>query len=796
MREVKTYVTNEYLEYVEYILSVVSTYENGCEEKYVLIKNDINTLIEKISDDSLYLGVIGSFSSGKSTFINSVIHKNLLPTKAVQGTTVATSIIKKSDRNDLKIVYTDGTVSLLSVDRNALMSKYQIETTLSTTQENERNGFWHRLIAWIKRILGIVKINDNYVNTNILNAEDCIALFRKIISTEEFASDIKYVALYYQNENIPHNISMVDTPGTESLNKRHNDVTKNAIDNICDAIVVVIPYDEPVSEKLIDYINSNLDDRKSECIFVVTKIELLEEKDELPQLLRVIKRRLENGLSIDNALVIPMPTFVYLKHTDPDMTTTFLDDISDADRDELIRMYNDGLEIISDLLEINRDKYIKSKIVSVFERVAKKLNDNLVEIVDDYDEKERVLRDQLVMPVSKFEETLKEKLHSVFLSEKHRLMGELAVIQFDFYSFESDIEKTLSDCTDSQQLLNQLNYSCYDVMSDIQQSINKEINETIKNANTQLKRLESEFFSLYSKCGIKSSCRLLSNNSSDFFDESFISECEKNFSNEIDAVKNAIRKDTAGLFKKVKAFFSNPFSQHKEMSLTQVLNAVENLNQNVKEEAMSNIDAIDAFDKSTNKYDWYKNSLEKLWISEVSSVSKTTDEAVSNFILNDVNWLNMVLKTKLDMKPVTFEIASSEIKSNRKIVPYGKYKKFIPIGTGGIVVVGYCLFRIIGVAIGLSGGVLSYALLGIKDLAQIDEMRNEIVSRIRDILIMTREITQKDIEIIYNDLVTEFEHESKQIISLKYDFLERNTSHFDKRISALKNLIKLIEEEL
>ena len=72
---------------------------------------------------------------------------------------------------------------------------------------------------------------------------------------------------------------MVDTPGTESLNARHNQVTENAIENICDAIVVIIPYDKPVSEDLLNYVKLHLNKQKQECIFVVTKVELLDESN-------------------------------------------------------------------------------------------------------------------------------------------------------------------------------------------------------------------------------------------------------------------------------------------------------------------------------------------------------------------------------------------------------------------------------------------------------------------------------------------------------------------------------------
>ena len=116
-----------YMEFIHYIQANLTVYEIGNEEKYHEIRNDLSTLKERLSDKDLYLGVVGSFSSGKSTFINSMIHKNLLPSNAIQGTTVAASILKQSFRDDLEITYADGTTEVYSINEKALLEKYQIE---------------------------------------------------------------------------------------------------------------------------------------------------------------------------------------------------------------------------------------------------------------------------------------------------------------------------------------------------------------------------------------------------------------------------------------------------------------------------------------------------------------------------------------------------------------------------------------------------------------------------------------------------------------------------------------------
>lgn len=570
---------DSYLEYIDYIQAVVAKYEKGNENRYLGIKEDMDTLIDKIKDDNLYLGVVGSFSSGKSTFINSVIHKNLLPTDAVQGTTVAASILKKADFNDLEIIYHDGKVLKFSEHEEVLRQKYEVSKSKEVDVPEKDSSFIKRLILWLKNLFGVQKkIKEEKQEVDIAA---CIEIFKKVVSIEELAIDVQKVTLYYQNENIPYKIAMVDTPGIESLNKRHNEVTKNAIDNICDAIVVIIPYDEPVSEELLDYINNNLSGHKSECIYVVTKIELLGDREEFPRLLRVIKRRLENGLLIENACVIPMPTLVYLKSVDFEMQTSFLDDISKTDRDELIEIYEEGIAKINELLKKNRNEYIKKKIVNICERVSVKLNDNLANVINECDEKKRILSAEMVKPLSEFEKLTNIEITNYCNVSKQRIRGDVALVRMQFSYLNSKIEQEIMECSDSQQLINQINFSCKETLEEIQKLINEKIYESKKGFNSKLKSMEKEFCKMYSKCGVFVNMELILENTRQIFNDAYISECEMLLQNEIIEIKAFIKNDTSGFFKKVKSFFSNPLSKHKDMALRNLLSIVEELNEKI-----------------------------------------------------------------------------------------------------------------------------------------------------------------------------------------------------------------------
>lgn len=402
------------LPYFKFINSVNKILPYLGEKQRIYIKRELERLKCRLEDNSLYLGTVGSFSSGKSTFLNSILHKNLLPTDAIQGTTVTTSILKRSDIDDLDIVYTDGSRKIFSQNKCDLIKEY-----FGGSEEL------------------------SYDNDFELQVE----LFKKLISVEEIGKKVDYVTFYYKNEYMPNGIALVDTPGTESLNSRHNEVTKNAIDNICDAIVVVIPQEKPVSEDLIDYINTNLEKQKQELIFAVTKVELLGDKDELPMLMKNIKKRLEKGIDIEVKNVIPMPTFVYLKEVDNEMKANIkaINGMPEDERIEMMKLYEDGIEKIKNILENNRVRYINKRAMNISDNIVNSIN-NMISLRIKKEEEEKKKYKKSIMSVEKFRKLVIERLEQFRRDMKKRLSDEIQNINKELDRKKLEMQTTSKTC--------------------------------------------------------------------------------------------------------------------------------------------------------------------------------------------------------------------------------------------------------------------------------------------------------------------------------------------------------------
>ena len=213
----------------------------------------------------------------------------------------------------------------------------------------------------------------------------------------------------------------------------------------------------------------------------------------------------------------------------------------------------------------------------------------------------------------------------------------------------------------------------------------------------------------------------------------------------------------------------------------------------IKKEFANISDALlKEYDNSTDKYAWYDNELEKSWKHRVASASERSDDFIGNMIAGDVEWLNRILDTSLKSQGINIDIPNEQINST-KVRSYGTYRKYVSIGVGGGIVVGYCLFRLVGAVIGLGGGVLAFSYLKFKESSQDEEIKRGISSQVRDISSEVCKLTRIDIGKIYDDIIAEFKKEVDNILDSKFRTVDENSEGFDSKISELQTIISKME---
>lgn len=223
------------------------------EEVKAELTSSISKLKAKYADKKLNVSVIGEFSTGKSTFINALLRTDLLASGSLQGTTVASTILEYGK---------DYTVTVVGQGNKKSCTRY-------ANLEQMREALSHTVAA---------------------NAE---------------AQNIHTVCVTLPTPAL-HNtgLRIVDTPGTDATELWHEDVTVRAIEELSDLSVVLINATKALPESFCEFIDENLGNILDRCVFVVTKLDLVKEK-ERPMVMQYIKMKLTNTFGLENPKVLP-----------------------------------------------------------------------------------------------------------------------------------------------------------------------------------------------------------------------------------------------------------------------------------------------------------------------------------------------------------------------------------------------------------------------------------------------------------------------------------------------------------
>lgn len=205
------------------------------------------------TDPLFYLGVVGEAAAGKSTLINALLGFPFLKEDVNLGTTAASTVIRRGKRTQIDVRFVDGRIESYDERSLGLSGKVGSET-------------------WSEGILNTV---------HRFTADESVAVGVERVD----------ISLPVRNELFEAGVAIVDTPGLNSGNARHNDVTTRAIRDICDAALILFPSNVPLSSCLTKYIQENLLEMLGRCVLVMTQEDKLRsERDRAAQLKYVTAR--------------------------------------------------------------------------------------------------------------------------------------------------------------------------------------------------------------------------------------------------------------------------------------------------------------------------------------------------------------------------------------------------------------------------------------------------------------------------------------------------------------------------
>lgn len=411
------------------------------------LEKQLATIVEKQNDKMLNISVIGEFSTGKSSFINALVGYELLAVNVIQGTTVAITIIEYSE--DFSITLTDfsGRSSkkvYKSID--SLRQQLHIYTTDAT-----------------------------------------------------YAKKINYVTVTLPSDILKNGYRIIDTPGTNSLELWHEEITRRAIRELSDLSIILTDATQPMPVTLMSFVDNTLGDSVKSCAFVANKIDRIIEK-ERDGIIKFIGKKICQSFDIEEPLVLPFSSVA--------LTNSFAKETVNVDSGSFL-LTTSSLEQLLSYTAKQRLRAQARKILHLIDDIYSTLDNNIKNIAAQYQQELQMLERSKQTDLKPFISRQISSRQKSFLSgAKDYKYNVESVCETLASNAKSSIEKKIENCATLDGLSNYIKGSLSDDIKDEGQSIisgtEAHFRELRKLFNKELKKFQKDFEREFDKLKILS----------------------------------------------------------------------------------------------------------------------------------------------------------------------------------------------------------------------------------------------------------------------------------------------------
>jgi small GTP-binding protein len=283
-------------------------------------------LVEKagrLENKGFTVALFGAFSAGKSSFANALIGEKVLPVSPNPTTAAINKIKPVTDE------YQHGTVLVKFKEKQAMLDdinrslkvfelhahdfaeaskqidKIMLQQGQEGVLEKTHYAFLQAFSKGCNRFvdqLGTVKATD-------------LTEFHEFVAHEEKSCFVEWIELYYDCELTRKGITLVDTPGADSINARHTGVAFDYIKN-SDAILFVTYYNHAFSkadrEFLIQLGRVKESFQMDKMFFIINAIDLAEDEAEKHSVMEYVTEQLVK-YGIRNPHLYPLSSLLGLQ---------------------------------------------------------------------------------------------------------------------------------------------------------------------------------------------------------------------------------------------------------------------------------------------------------------------------------------------------------------------------------------------------------------------------------------------------------------------------------------------------
>lgn len=389
------------------------------------LEKQVSAIVDKQNDNLLNISVIGEFSTGKSSFINALVGYELLAVNVIQGTTVAITIIEYSEQFSITLTDFSGkSLKIIFKSIDSLRQQLHIYTTDAA-----------------------------------------------------YAKKIDYVTVTLPSDILKNGYRIIDTPGTNSLELWHEEVTCRAIKELSDLSIILTDSTQPMLATLVSFLDNTLGDSVESCAFVANKIDRIGEK-ERDGIIKFIGKKICQSFDIENPMVLPFSSVA--------LTNSFAKETVSVDSGSFL-LTTSSLERLLSYTAKQRLRAQAQKILHLVDDIYSTLDNNIKSIAAQYQQELQMLERSRQTDFKPFIS------RQIYLRQKSFMAGA----QDYKYKVESVCDSLASTAKNNIETKIQ-NYSTLDALSNyIKGSLSKDIKDEgrsiISGTEAQFKKLRTLF---------------------------------------------------------------------------------------------------------------------------------------------------------------------------------------------------------------------------------------------------------------------------------------------------------------
>ena len=255
------------------------------------IARDMAEKANRLENRQFTVALFGAFSAGKSSFANALMGDFVLPVSPNPTTATINKIVPPTtDRKHGTVIVKVKSESQLLQDIQHSLHVFNEEiTSISDALRVITNKLTNRTVEAKEKphYAFLQAVNNGYSELSshlgkILTID--VEGFKEYVANEEKACFVEWIELYFDCELTRQGITLVDTPGADSINARHTGVAFDYIKN-ADAILFVTYYNHAFSkadrEFLIQLGRVKDTFSMDKMFFIINAADLANDKDEL-----------------------------------------------------------------------------------------------------------------------------------------------------------------------------------------------------------------------------------------------------------------------------------------------------------------------------------------------------------------------------------------------------------------------------------------------------------------------------------------------------------------------------------